>query len=131
MTAFADQAAKLRKPRPKLLSKREAKANVAKEDRAENAKVKARSKGQCEVLYQRREVIDGKVRAERRCARRAGHIHHLIAGIGRRNIGESIKAPHKLHVCENCHIEIHGHVLTTVNEQDRYDAATVRYERQK
>lgn len=126
---FKEQAARLRKPRPKLLDKREAKADVRKVDRDENAKVKARSQGQCEV----REVIaygnDGKPIRFLICHRRAGHIHHLISGIGRRNIGLSIKASAKLHVCELHHSEIHGHVLKPVDAICRYDAATVRYER--
>jgi hypothetical protein len=119
------------KPRPKLLDKREASAKKLAEDIAQNKLVKIRSQGQCEVRYQHREVIDGKVRAERRCGRRASHIHHLRSGIGIRNRGTSIKSVSKLHVCENCHTEIHGHVLRPVNELERYEAATVRYERVK
>jgi hypothetical protein len=56
-------------------------------------------------------------------------VHHLKSGIGRRNVGDSISARCKLHVCDNCHSEIHGHVLKPINERDRYEAATVRYER--
>lgn len=132
------------KPRPKLLEKREAKAQVAAEDRAENAKVRKRSDGFCEVRIEayRELIVTGTLVGEstrvvpyighaNRCHRRAGHIHHLISGIGRRNIGKSIKADHKLHVCELHHEEIHGHVLKPVNELERYDAATVCYERIK
>ena len=122
-TAFQQQAAKLKKPRPKLLDKRDARADVSKEDRAENAKVKQRSGGRCEVseLVRSRSVF--------RCHLRGSQIHHLISGIGRRNVGRSIKAEHKLHTCDRCHEEIHGHVLKPVNETERYDAATVRYVR--
>ncbi len=125
------------KPRPKLLDKRKAKADIAKVDREENAKVKARSKGECEV----REVVwtpyadetHGPGEWQRwsalKCHRRAGHIHHLRSGIGIRNHGDSIKARCKLHVCELHHDEIHGHVLTPESTELRYDAKTVRYER--
>jgi hypothetical protein len=120
----------LAKPRPKLLDKRDAKAKTAKLDREENAKVKQRSGGQCEV----RTVADYSPRSTwhsnfKRCPFRASHTHHLISGIGRRNVGKSILAAHKLHVCERCHEEIHGHVLKPVNDYEREDAATVRYER--
>lgn len=117
------------KPRPKLLDRRKVKADTAKLDREENAKVKARSKGQCEVRFQHRHVVDGKVWAERRCALRASQVHHLISGIGRRNVGASIKAGAKLHLCDRCHAEIHGHVLKPTDEATRYDAAMVRFER--
>ena len=116
----------LKKPRPKLLDQRHAKADVAKIDRAENAKVKARSKGQCEVRTK-----DYWLQRPLRCNLRASQVHHLISGIGRRNRGASIKAAHKLHVCDRCHSEIHGHVLTPVNATEREAAATVRYERAK
>ena len=117
----------LAKPRPKLLDKRQAKADLAKIDRDENAKVKARSGWRCEVL-----VILTYIGAREsigRCPLRASHVHHLISGIGRRNRGVSIEARSKLHVCERCHAEIHGHVLKPVNATEREAAATVKYER--
>jgi hypothetical protein len=113
------------KPRPKLLDKREASARKLALEIAENKRVKARSQGFCEA------VILDRGGGQRRCHRRAGHVHHLVSGIGRRNVGVSILAEHKLHVCDQHHEEIHGHVLKPVNEQERYDAATVRYERIK
>jgi hypothetical protein len=118
----------LAKPRPKLLDKRKAKADLAKIDRDENAKVKARSGGRCEVLVVLTDVRSGGLG---RCPLRASHVHHLISGIGRRNRGVSIEAAHKLHVCERCHAEIHGHVLKPVNDYEREAAATVKYERIK
>lgn len=117
----------LAKPRPKLLDKRNVAREVAKIDRDENLIVKLRSQGQCEVVYVAANVIRHKL--EWRCAHRGAHIHHLISGIGRRNRGISILAEHKLHVCAECHMEIHGHVLKPVNATEREDAATVRYER--
>lgn len=109
------------KPRPKLLERRERQAATATRDREENAKVRFRSGGQCEVVEMTRGLW--------RCSLRASHVHHLISGIGRRNVGKSILAAHKLHVCDRCHAEIHGHVLKPVNEYERYEANTVRYER--
>lgn len=130
------------KPRPQLLATRERKAEIAAQDRAENAKVKARSQGVCEVRIKAMRVMTmastwpGEpsrtvpyVGNTNRCYRRAGHIHHLKSGIGRRNRGDSIKAKCKLHVCEFHHSEIHGHVLKPTDEATRYDAATVVYER--
>lgn len=115
----------LAKPRPKLLDKRDAKALRADIDRKENAKVKARSGGRCEVQTLKYFHHGGS----QRCPLRASQVHHLISGIGRRNIGRSIEAPHKLHVCDRCHNEIHGHVLKPVNQYEREHAATVKYER--
>lgn len=123
------------KPRPKLLDTRKAKAAIQAEDRRENATVKARSGGRCEMLERVRHerirkdsYLDRPLRYS--CPRRAVHVHHLISGIGRRNQGASIKASHKLHVCENCHREIHAHVLRPFGI-GRESAATVVYERVK
>lgn len=115
----------LEKPRPRLLDKTAAKATRDAIDRAENAKVRARSQGWCEVREQWGATMF------KQCRRRAGHIHHLRSGIGVRNHGESILSSCKLHVCEQHHSEIHGHVLKPVSEETRHDAATVIYERYK
>lgn len=123
------------KPRPRLLEKRERRAKINATNSEENAKVYARSGGQCEVVTVRAFVHVGKDGPERpcltttRCRLRASHVHHLISGIGRRNVGKSIEAAHKLHMCEKCHSEIHGHVLKPVNATEREVAATVRWER--
>lgn len=118
------------KPRPRLLDKRDQRAKVAEIDRKENAKVKQRSGGRCEVRIDL--TLEGYTEPwaiDRRCVRRASQTHHLISGIGRRNIGKSILAEHKLHVCDLHHQEIHGHVLRPLNATERESAATVRYER--
>ena len=115
------------KPRPKLLDKRETKAATAQIDREENAKVKQRSGGRCEIVEVAANAIGRKL--EIRCPRRASHVHHLISGIGRRNQGRSILAAHKLHVCDLGHEEIHGHVLQVFDGTQKEDASTVRYER--
>jgi hypothetical protein len=107
------------KPRPRALDKQDrVKRKQSVEDR-ENAIVKARSYGQCEVREMSL-VRDSFVRETtgrsfltlgRRCARRASQIHHFLGGSGRRGIGESAKAENKLHVCDKCHDEITRHIL--------------------
>jgi hypothetical protein len=117
------------KPRPRLLEKKDRRAAIAATDKAENAKVKARSGGQCEVVTLAKVPERNATLGRWRCPLRASHVHHLISGIGRRNVGKSITAEAKLHVCERCHELIHGHVLKPVNATEREAAATVRYER--
>ena len=93
------------KPRPgALLKKDRVKAKQSVEDR-ENAKVKARSQGQCEVV-QEFVYVGG-----RRCLRRASEIHHLLGGSGRRGVKESALAENKIHVCGVCHDLITRHIL--------------------
>lgn len=122
----------LAKPRPKLLETRERHAERNEIDRQERAKCKARSGGRCEVIEQFFGYPSsvGVVQYERRCSRRTSQNHHLKGGIGRRNIGASILAEHRIEVCSICHKEITGHVLQPVGP-GREDAATVRYERQR
>jgi hypothetical protein len=122
----ADIRKRLEKPRPKVLEKRDAASKRDAIDRQERAKCKARSHGLCEV-YER---IRG-MRVWARCLRRATENHHLIGGIGRRNRGKSILAEHRIDVCPRCHADITGNVLVPENMTERYDAATVRYERIK
>jgi hypothetical protein len=111
------------KPSPRLLDKRERERNENVIDRVERHKCRSRSGGRCEVV----EVSD-RGYVEPRCLRRATQNHHLLGGIGRRNRGESILAPHRLDVCRECHEEITGHVLKPIGE-GRENAATVRFER--
>lgn len=113
------------KPRPKLLDKRQAKADVDRIDRQERVRVRARSGGRCEVR-----CYDWGAQQFLPCSRRAAENHHLISGIGRRNRGRSILAAHRLDVCKQCHEEITGKVLVPCVEQAKAEcAATVRYER--
>jgi hypothetical protein len=110
------------KPRLRALVKADKAKALAKVDRAENAKVKARSMGRSEL----REWIDGSIV---RSTQRASEIHHLI-GAGRRNRGASILATHKLHVSAKEHRDITGHVLQPVNiGQAREWAELVLFER--
>lgn len=97
------------KPRPRALEKKDrAKRKQSIEDR-ENAKVKARSGGQCEV----KEATHGSNESiwTHRCRKQARHIHHLLSGMGRRGVRESALAQNKLHVCSEDHELIHRHVL--------------------
>lgn len=118
------------KPKPHLLAKRKAKAELESQDRAERKKCHIRSGGRCEVV----EITfrpESSAVYTKRCARRASQNHHLKGGIGRRNRGASILAEHRLDVCDRCHQEITGNVLVPVNRECAEDAATVRYERIK
>ena len=83
-------------------------------DRAESAKVRVRSGGQCEVWV-----------TDQRCRHRASEVHHLLGGIGRRGRGESCLARCKLHVCRTCHRLITSHRLQRIGSAmphwaDRY-----------
>jgi hypothetical protein len=115
------------KARPKLLDKRQAKADAARVDREQRAICQARSGGRCEVRVM---VVNTLIPS--RCIHRATENHHLIGGIGRKNVGRSRLAEHRLHVCAYCHEEITAHVLVPcVDEAKREAAATVRYERKR
>jgi len=119
------------KPRPHALVKRERKAAVSTQDRAENRNVRLRSDGRCEVV-ERFEHNYSDLLANLifpcRCSRMAtGTPHHLIGGFGRRNIGKSILAQWKLAVCRRCHDEITRHILVPLDP--RADALRIVYRR--
>jgi hypothetical protein len=79
----------------------------ARIDRLENAKVRKRSEGRCEVV----------VIGEGRCHRRATEVHHLISGNGKRAVGPSLLMEHKQHVCAGiggCHPKITEHKLKLI-----------------
>lgn len=121
MTASAHPDLAFAKGRPKALRKKDrAKVKQAIED-VENAKVRERSKGQCEVRVVYQSMGNDELVASR-CGRRAFHIHHLLGGIGRRGIKESALAENKLHVCEADHDLIHAHILQ-VHWRDVQDRA--------
>jgi len=112
-----------------LLDKRQQKADAARVDREQRAICQARSGGQCEV---RTYVGYAGSSLVNRCIHNATENHHLLGGIGRKNVGRSRLAEHRLHVCAYCHAEITAHVLVPcVDEAQREQAATVRYERRK
>ena len=116
----------LAKGRPQALRKRERKAAVTAQDRAENRTVKARSGGRCECYWSCAGFTTRNLAC--RCAHRAvGEPHHLISGSGRRNIGKSIVADWKLAVCRECHRDIHEHILVPVDPKS--DASSIVYRR--
>jgi hypothetical protein len=117
------------KTRVKALEKADKAKAIEAQDRTENAKAKKRAKGRCErVEVVNASIVVGKGDVvEVRCHRKDAHVHHLISGIGRRNMGRSIFAEHKLCVCEKCHADIHAKVLQPTTSTD--EAASIRYRR--
>jgi hypothetical protein len=61
------------------------------------------------------------------CTRKDAHTHHLLSGIGRKNIGRSILASAKIRVCESCHTQIHSRILQPTTATT--EAATIRFRR--
>lgn len=118
---------KFSKSRPVSLDREDKRQSIASKDKAENAKAKARAKGQCEVLT----VIDMRSRKTIavRCQRPDRQTHHLKGGIGKRNRGDSILAIQKLRVCDECHEAITAKVLKPTTAT--HDAVTVRFWRAK
>jgi hypothetical protein len=88
-------------------------------DEKESDKVKVRSKGQCEVIEALRNDWAPKSFTMKRCPKRALHVHHLLGGIGVRGRGKSALAENKLHLCVDCHSDIHAHVLVKFSEDGR------------
>jgi len=91
----------LPKGRPAKLAKADRLKARNVDERDENAKVRERSGGRCEIV----------VSPLGRCKRRALHIHHKLSGFGVRGHGDSVKAENKLHVCAQDHSDIHARVL--------------------
>lgn len=87
-------------------------------DRRESAKVRKRSEGRCEVreheivarAYDVATMAIVDVVVSGRCLRRAVHVMHLIGGNGKRGVGISALAIHKLHGCSEHHREIDGDI---------------------
>ncbi len=65
-------------------------------DRLENAKVRERSEGRCEIA----ERYNGP---RYKCYAVATEVHHMISGRGSRARGPSLLADHKQHACHACH----------------------------
>lgn len=116
------------KGKPFIVEKREKKSALDAKDRAEREKCHIRSGGRCEV----QEVIpkpEHSLIVTKRCKRKVVHNHHLIGGNGKRNIGPSILAEHRLDTCQRCHQDIEAELLVPADRDKREDAATVTYER--
>jgi hypothetical protein len=88
------------KSRPLMAERDDKRAADEARDKAESRKVKARSRGRCEV------TIGGA-----RCTSRAGEVHHHIGGWKLRGRGSSALAENKTHACGPCHRLITGNVL--------------------
>jgi hypothetical protein len=128
MSASACPDLKYAKGRPKVLVKREKKAAVEAQDRAERKKCHIRSGGRCEVI----EVIarpEHSALVKKRCKGNAVHNHHLIGGVGKRNVGISILADHRLDCCQRCHQDIEAEILQPANRDHAENAGLVTYER--
>lgn len=91
------------KGKPQMAERDELSAKDEERDRVESVKVKARSKGRCEVTI-----------AGVRCKRRAFEVHHHKGGWKVRGRGDSALAQHKTHACSDCHRLITGKVLKHV-----------------
>lgn len=111
------------KPRPRALDKQDRDAKRAALDEHENKEVRIRSEGRCEV------IVDGGRLAEKRCRRRAFHIHHMVSGWGRRARGPSLLAQHKQHVCAQCHDLITRHLLARIFSESMLGYWTDHYRR--
>lgn len=100
--------------KPRALEKADRVKTLKKSDEEHNVEVKARSKGQCEVVW-----FGKKARKVARCEKRASQIHHMYGGSGVRARGKSILAKHKQHVCDSCHSLITSKVLRRIGKEER------------
>lgn len=125
----AERAGKpIPKGKPHILIKREMKSALVAKDNAERKKCHLRSGMRCEV----KEVIpkpEESLIVTKRCKGKVVHNHHLKGGNGRRNVGDSILAEHRLDTCQKCHQDIEAELLVPANRDHQYDAAKVTYER--
>ena len=80
------------KPLPQMLEREQRRARQRARECVENATVRQRSGGRCEV------VLD-----DTRCRKAGREIHHLLGGHGRRGRGASVLATHKVHTCTRHH----------------------------
>lgn len=120
----------LAKPTPRILEKRAKKAALKAEDDRQRNRCHARSGGRCEV----NEVIpkpEQSLIVTKRCKGRVVNNHHLMGGNGRRNVGPSILAEHRIDTCQKCHQDIEAEILVPADRDKAEDAATVTYERRK
>ncbi len=105
------------KPLPQILEREERRARQQARERRENAKVRKRSGGRCEVVL-----------GDERCRKAGREIHHLLDGTGRRGRGASVLATHKVHACARHHrlIQLRWITATWTSPQD--PVATIRFE---
>jgi len=91
-------------------------------DRQENAKVKERSGGQCEVWFPTASDSPSLVR----CDSIATEVHHMISGRGNRARGPSLLAEHKQHCCAWHHAMITAKKLQRVGGEAPHYTDTYR-----
>ncbi len=128
MTASSCPDLKFSKGKPRILTKREQKAELTAQDTAERKKCHVRSGKRCECI----EVIskpEASAIVRKRCKGKAVHNHHLISGVGKRNVGISILSEHRIDLCQKCHQDVEGGILRPEKEDDCFDAKTVAYVR--
>lgn len=101
------------KPRPVALDRADRRKALKAADEAENKKVRERSGGLCEITFvvPEEHVTHGRITFSPCCQHRAVHVHHCLSGIGVRGRGASANAENKLHVCAECHRDIHARLL--------------------
>jgi hypothetical protein len=106
------------KPTPGAAVRRAKRNAKAKRHAVERQIVVERSHGQCEVWE-----------LGVRCGFRASEVHHLLGGIGRRNVGESALAKNLVAICQEHHVDVHAHrgVLRALDED--YPAGRVLFVR--
>ena len=80
------------KPFPQVFERQARRACQQARERQENATVRQRSGGRCEVVL-----------GETRCRKPGREIHHLLGGHGRRGCEDSALATHKVHACVDHH----------------------------
>jgi hypothetical protein len=104
-------------PKPRKIDRLNRKLKISSAekaiDRIERRKCALRSQGRCEVI----EAIlkpESSAVIYRRCKNKASQCHHLLGGRGRRNVGVSMLAEHRLMCCAIHHAEITAHVLTPI-----------------
>ena len=105
------------KPFPHIFERQERRACQQARERRENATVKQRSSGRCEV------VLDG-----RRCRKAGREVHHLLGGHGRRGRGDSALATHKVHTCVSHHRLMGLRWIEVTWTTPENPMATVRFE---
>lgn len=115
------------KPKPRALVKAQRKSELDAIDRRERKLCKLRSGGRCEVVIVTPKPETSTLRVDR-CKAKAVNNHHLLGGHGRRNVGDSILAAHRIDTCQHHHSLLHAKALLPIDRDWQYDAALVRFE---
>ena len=99
------------KPEPQRRVTRRKRMDHAQFQREQRAKVLDRSEGRCEIWE-----------LGVRCGFPADEVHHLIGGIGRRNVGDSALATHLVATCRQHHRDVHDGVgsIQLLDDEDAF-----------